>query len=354
MKQKTAVLLLYLGTPASTHRTDIRRYLRTFLSDPRVVSLPYVLRALLVSCIIVPLRWRKTQHAYTQIWTQNGSPLLTHCLSVQKALQKALDQHADVYLGMRYEEPSLSTALNTIKSYNYPRLFILPLYPQYASASTGSALEKSLKYLSSYVYIPETHLFTSFYNATEYIKSYAELLIKYLQEWDQHDNSHILFTYHGLPIRDLKRPALQKHTLCDPSTSCPIDHPVLCYRGQCYSTTRAIAAMAGLANGSYSTAFQSRLGKLEWIKPYASDVLQALYQQGVRHLRVICPSFVVDCLETLEEIDIRLRKDWIKMGGESFQRVPCLNSNPEWISGIAEMLLQKMASPRGFEPLLSP
>ncbi len=348
---KKGILLLNLGTPQDASTASVRRYLHTFLMDPRVIELPAVLRFLLVYGLIVPFRARKSAHAYQQIWTAQGSPLLVNSLALKDALAAQLGPDYVVALGMRYGKPSIQEALSELHAARIDHLKILPLFPQYASASSGSAIEVALGLLAKQWSIPNIQLIRDFHALPGYIESYAALIQAHRQ---QHLNiEYILFSYHGLPEQHLKKTGCRancvlakaydpKNTedsnhLCNP---CPkIDkNNSACYRAQCYATTQLIAEKLELGPAQYQTCFQSRLGRRPWIKPYTDEVLIALRQKGLRHIAIVCPSFVADCLETLEEINLRARAQWQNLGGESFVFIPCLNDQPLWIEALARIL----------------
>lgn len=336
MKANTAVLLVNLGTPSQTSIKAIRIFLREFLQDHRVIDLPGPLRWLLVNCIIVPFRSFKTAHAYKRIWTNNCSPLLIHSRNLQQRLNEYLnnynnnqshvnqEKHYDVCLAMSYGEPKLKTILNQLEQKNYTRIIILPLYPQYASATSGAVLEKSLKYLSDFRYFPEICCINEFYLDSGYINSLANMIAHYFPVNNLDNNHHLLFSYHGIPERQLR---LTK-----------IYNPDRCYRSQCLATTKTVAEKLNLNSNYYSTSFQSRLGKLKWIEPYTEDIIKSLREKNITKLTVVCPSFVADCLETLEEINIRLKEKWFKLGGTDFTLVPCLNDNDLWVESLAKLI----------------
>ncbi|MBP9722036.1 MAG: ferrochelatase [Gammaproteobacteria bacterium] len=326
MNSNTAVLLVNLGTPTSTSTTDVRTFLREFLIDHRVIDLPGPLRMLLVYGLILPFRTNKTVYAYKTIWTEQGSPLLINSRNLQQKLTLHLNlnnnnsndqqEHFDVWLAMRYGKPKLKNILNQIEQNNYTRIIILPLYPQYASASSGSALEKSLKYLSDFRYFPKICCINEFYLHSGYIKSLARSIRSHFVS---NSNNHLLFSYHGVPEK--------QNSLSSPS-----------YSEQCKATTKAVAQELNLLPQDYTTCFQSRLGKLPWVRPYTDEVIKQLASQEVTNLTVICPSFIVDCLETLEEIDIRLRQTWLELGGKSFTFIPCLNDDHYWIEQLVNYI----------------
>lgn len=315
------LLLLNLGTPLHADLKHVRQYLKEFLMDKRVIDLPYWLRFLLVYGYILPFRAPKTQKAYAAIWTAEGSPLRVYSLALEAAVGKALGTDYTVALGMRYGKPSIASALAKLK--HCASIQILALFPQYASASSGSALEKTLSLLSKNKQVKNLQIIREFYQEPAYIKAYANHIQKQLQHYmcsrpAGEQNHYFVLSYHGLPERQNNLNA----------------EPYLNYKSQCEETSRLLAETLGINTDHYLTCFQSRLGRLPWIKPYTDEVLPALRAKGIQHIAIACPSFVCDCLETLEEINIRARKQWETLGGKSFVFIPALNADPAWISAM--------------------
>jgi ferrochelatase len=331
----TGVLLINLGTPSEPSTRAVRRYLREFLSDPRVIDIPTPLRWLLLNAIILPTRPRKSAAAYRKVWRDDeGSPLAHFSRLQEHALQVALPQHK-VLLAMRYGEPSLAGALAQFARAGIDDIVVVPLYPQYASASTGSSLEKLFDLVAPQVAVPRLRVLPEFYDDSGFITAFAAVASPLLAEFKP---DHVLLSYHGLPERQVKATdATGSHCLAT-ADCCDRIVPAnrRCYRAQCYATSRAIAARLGLAN--VSTSFQSRLGRTPWIKPYSDLVLRELAARGVKRLAVLCPSFVADCLETLEEVAIRGAEDFKAAGGERLLLVPSLNDHPRWIEALAHMV----------------
>ncbi len=330
---KTGVLLVNLGTPASPEVPDVRRYLAEFLSDPLVIDVPWVLRMMIVYGFILPFRPKQSAEAYQQIWTEDGSPLLVNTQKFSDSLQKALGDDFCVVLGMRYGQPSLSQAAKRLM--HCERLIVLPLFPQYSEAATGSALKKARELLLSFQ--GNIKIIDYFYQQP----AYQQAMIDWIKShWQSSHAEYLLFSYHGLPERQLAKSGCDK-TQCDRVRSCLVQQPQLsrCYRAQCFATTEAIASGMALSDSEYQTAFQSRLGKAQWIVPYTDQVIESLYQRGIRRLMVVCPSFVADCLETLEEIGLRLKEQWLAMGGESLVLVPCLNAESVWVKAAVDLII---------------
>ncbi|MBP6103576.1 MAG: ferrochelatase [Gammaproteobacteria bacterium] len=335
---KRGILLINLGTPAAPTTPAVRRYLEQFLMDPRVIDIPWLFRFLLVYGVIGPLRSKKSAAAYQAIWTEAGSPLLVHSLTLQQALSARLGSDFVVSLGMRYGQPSIQEALRVLQHQKVDHLTIIPLFPQYASASTGSALEATLNILATQNTIPNIRVIRDFYSLPGYIDAYADLIQQHIQD---KPIDRILFSYHGLPERQIKKTRCQASCL-QSNTSNPCKNMDKsnsdCYRAQCYETTRLIAQKLALRSDQYQVCFQSRLGRTPWIKPYTDQVLIDLSKQRVRNIAVVCPSFVSDCLETLEEINIRARTQWQALGGDSFVFIPCINSHPIWVEALAQSI----------------
>jgi ferrochelatase len=340
------VLLLNLGTPASPRVGDVRRYLREFLLDPRVIDVPAPLRWLIVHGAILPFRPRRSAHAYAKIWSARGSPLLEHCLGLAAALAAELGAGHAVELGMRYGEPTIDAALERLAARGAHPIVVAPLYPQFAASSSGSALERTYQLAARRWNTPSLRVVPAFYSDAQYVAALAESARELLAGFAP---DHVLLSYHGLPERQIRRSdASGRHCLQSDDCCAQISSANLhCYRAQCYATSRALARALGLREGAHSTSFQSRLGRHPWIQPHTDRVLPELAQRGVRQLAVICPSFVADCLETLEEIGIRAREQWRALGGKDLLAVPCLNTQPSWVRALAELVrTQATAAPR--------
>ena len=312
----------------------MRRYLREFLGDPRVLEMPAPLRTALLYGVILPFRPRRSAAAYRQIWGPAGSPLLVHGLALRDALRVQLGGDYAVELGMRYGAPSLISALDLLLETEVESVFVVPLFPHYATATTGSSLAALYNALAARRAPPPVAVLPSFFRAAAYI----DCLATCIRELPGAERSeHLLISYHGLPeqqIRDTDPSGA--HCLASPDCcELPTRPLARCYRAQCLETARHLAAAAGLAPGSWSLAFQSRLGRQPWLKPYTDDVLVDLAGRGVRRLAVSCPSFAADCLETLEEIGIRARAQWRQLGGEELWLVPALNAHPRWVHTLA-------------------
>jgi protoporphyrin/coproporphyrin ferrochelatase len=331
------VLLIQLGTPKSPSVSDVRIYLREFLSDPRVIDLPAPARTLLLNAVILPFRPRRSAHAYEQIWAEAGSPLTIFTQALADGVLERLGGGFRVAIGMRYQEPSLSSGITQLLASGCEKVIVLPLFPQYASASTGSAFEATLGEIGKRWNVPDVVTVGAFYDDDGFTGAVAEITRSHL---DAFSPDHVLFSYHGLPEKQIRKSdltgewCLASGTCCDSIT----DANRFCYRAQAYATTRAVVARLGLEEGTYTTTFQSRLAGQKWIEPYTDKELPRLYDAGVRRLAVVTPSFTADCLETLEEIGIRARAQWQGLSGEAFLLVPCLNAEPVWADAVARMI----------------
>lgn len=314
---RTGVLLVNLGTPDSPETGPVRRYLDEFLSDPRVIELPRLLWQIILQGIILRTRPGRSAKLYQSIWTAEGSPLLTISRKQQAAIQKALGDQVPVQLGMRYGSPSIGSALKQLQDEGIDRLIVLPLYPQYAAPTTGTVFDVVAAELSRWRYVPELHFIQN------YVRSplYQSALVNSIRE---HIASHgipdrLLFSYHGMPKRyaDAGDPYYQ---FCLQSTAIIEKH------------------LPELPAGTCITAFQSRFGREEWLKPYTDETIEALPGQGIRHLAVISPAFSVDCLETLEELDVENRELFMKSGGETYHYIPALNDREDHIGVLVDCL----------------
>ena len=328
------VLLVNLGTPDSPGVADVRAYLREFLMDPRVIDIPHPARLLLVHGVIAPFRAPRSAKAYSQIWGPGGSPLALISRQVCEGLQVRLG--LPVELAMRYGNPSIASALKRLGSRGLKSITVLPMFPHYAMSSYESAVERVKELARKLAPEVELRVVAPYFDAPGYIRSLAALAAPYLA--DEYD--HVLFSFHGLPERHLRRADPTGCHCLARADCCTTESPAspFCYRSQCLRTVAAVAREAGLAEGRYSHAFQSRLGRDQWLKPATVDVLGQLARNGVRKLVVVCPSFVTDCLETLEEIGLRGSEAFRKAGGESLALVPCLNADPLWMDELARLL----------------
>lgn len=334
----TGVLLLQLGTPASPKTGDVRRYLREFLSDPLVIDLAAPARWLLVNAIIAPFRAPKSAAAYQKIWGDEGSPLLFHTKALAAGLSDSLGEGYHVEVGMRYGAPKMQGALARLVDAGVDRILAVPLFPHDAQSSSGSA-EARVRELHAALGegAPPLEVLGSFPTDPGFIDSVAEVARPVLDDFGA---EYVLFSYHGLPERHIRK-ADPSGRYCLESADCCAALGSAnrgCYRAQCHATTRAVSAALGLDPAKVSTSFQSRLGRDPWIQPFTDFVLPELAEAGVRRLAVLCPSFVADCLETVEEIGIRGRDQWQECGGEALALVPCVNASPGFSQALADRI----------------
>ena len=322
-----AVLLVNLGSPDSPKVSDVRRYLREFLSDSRVIDSPWIIQQLVLNLFILPFRPKQSAAAYQTIWTEKGSPLLVISRQLCQSVQTSFS--LPVALAMRYGNPSIPDVLEQLNKQNIKDLFLIPLYPHYAMSSYETVVEK-VKETIQQKQLPITlSIQPPFYEEPHYIKALVESAQSYLtKEYD-----HLLFSFHGIPERHIKKAdASECHCLVK-ENCCETPHPVqaVCYRAQTRKTVAAFVKAAGISEKKYSISYQSRLGRDPWLKPYTDLELEHFPKIGIKKLLVICPAFVSDCLETLEEIEERGKASFLQAGGESFKMIPCLNTHPTWI-----------------------
>ena len=334
VKTSNGVLLVNLGSPDSPAVPDVRRYLDEFLMDGRVLDYPYPLRRLIVSAFILPTRPQKSAEAYHAIWRQEGSPLIVISRRLQHKLGAELN--LPLALAMRYGQPDLASGFRELLKQGVKRVLLVPLYPHYAMSTfetVVAAARQALQRMNSKV---KLEVLKPFYDHPAYLSALVESARPYLAQ--EHD--HLLFSYHGVPERHLRKTdPTHKHCLSSPdccSTLSPAH--ATCYRRQVFETTRLFVEQAGLDPARTSLAFQSRLGRDPWLAPSTDTEITRLAQSGVKRLHVICPAFIADCLETLEEIGIRGRETFLAAGGESFQLVPCLNDHPAWVSALRTLV----------------
>lgn len=340
MNNKTAVLLINLGSPDSPKPRDVYHYLTQFLNDRRVIDINWLGRFFLVNGIIVPFRHRKSAAIYKKLWTPEGSPLIVHGKRVRSLLEEKLNVNSDreyrCFLGMRYRQPSIENALLEIEQYAPNELIVLPLFPHYASASTGSVIDKVMRIMRDMYVFPKTTFIHQFYDHPLFIKAFIENGKQYRPE----EYDHVLFSYHGLPERQLDRiysdRKCRNHS-CEHEINDDNKH---CYKATCYATTRLIAEGLGLKESDYTVAFQSRLGK-GWIEPFSDVVIENLAKEGKKKILVYSPAFVADCLETTIEIGEEYQELFEKHGGHKVQLVESLNSNAMWIDALADIVQTK-------------
>ena len=339
--KKTGVLLIQLGTPDSPRVSDVRSYLSEFLNDPRVIDLPYLIRKILVNGIIVPFRAPKSAKIYKELWElgEGESPLLTQTLALQALLQKNFEgEHVTIEMAMRYKNPSLDAVLEKMRLANYDRIVLLPLFPQYASASTGSAIEKAMDIIRKWWVIPEIKIISQFYDNPGYIHS----IVDNAKKFQLSDYDHILFSYHGLPERQVDK-VYEGTDLCG-DQPCELEvneKNKFCYKATSYATTRLIAKELGLTEKDYTVCFQSRLDK-KWLTPFSDKVVEEWAEKGAKKLLVFSPAFVADCLETLIEIGDEYQEIFEEKGGEKVQLVPSSNTHPAFVEGLTQLIREQL------------
>lgn len=339
------LLLVNLGTPDEPTAPAVRRYLRQFLSDPRVLDINPVGRAALLNLVILPRRPAQSAEAYRKIWDPVlGSPLLFHSRDLTRLVGERLGAGWQVELGMRYGSPSIESALEALRTAGADAIVVLPLYPQYAASSTGSSLEEVYRLAAARWNTPSIAAVPPFYDQGSFIAAFAAVGRPILAS-ERPD--HVLFSFHGLPERHMRKSDESgRHCLASPGCCDRVDGVNRnCYRAQSYATARALAAALSLDGDSWSVSFQSRLGRTPWIRPYTDVVLDELAARGVKRLAVFCPAFVADCLETLEEIGIRGRDQFRAAGGDDLVLVPSLNSSPAWVDAVVDMARRHASAP---------
>jgi ferrochelatase len=331
-----ALLLVNLGTPDSPDKKAVKKYLREFLNDERVIDYPKLKRTLLVNGIIIPARAGNSTAIYKEVWTDKGSPLLYHTKDLADKMNVVMGDDWDVYFGMRYQSPSLESVMSVIENKAYSELVIVPLYPQYASSSTGSTSQKVMEIMSKWEVIPTFKMINSFFEKEEFIQVLAENGNSY--DLDTYD--HVLFSFHGLPERHINKSC--KVPKCKPEdciNNSAADRKY-CYRSACYETTRQVVKKLGIPEGKYTVGFQSRLGRDPWIQPYSDVIVEDLAKQGKKKLLVFSPAFVADCLETIVEIGSEYQEIFKEHGGEKIQLVKSMNSSDNWVKALKKIVLE--------------
>jgi len=331
--KKTAILLINVGTPDEPTVKAVRRYLSEFLNDRRVIDIPLVLQKILVNLIIVPFRAPKSTKLYQRLWTEKGSPLLYYSEKVQEELQKKLDAKAEVFMAMRYGNPSIGKALAAIKKGNFDRIVVFPMFPQYASSTNGTAIQAVMDQIRRWNTLPEINAVNQFYDHPAFLDAFAARIQTYQPE----NYDHVIFSYHGLPNRHLEKNHPEESiNTCNCETVLP-EFGKFCYKATCYQTTRELVKRLGLKNGQYSVSFQSRLSN-NWMTPFTDKNLISRAKQGYKNVLVVAPAFVADCLETTVEIGWEYKEMFIENGGENLQMVESLNDSPRWIAAMEEIL----------------
>lgn len=340
MANKRGIVLMNLGSPDSTKVSDVRRYLNEFLMDGKVIDIPYLLRILLVKGIIVPFRAPKSAEAYATIWTKEGSPLIVLTEHLREKLQALVDEPVEI--AMRYGNPTPEDAFKKLmeRQPGLEEVLAIPLYPHYAMASYETAVDYAKEIHAKNKYPFKLSFIKPFYDEADYISAMAENIRPYLTE----DYDHILFSYHGIPARHLVKTDPTGSHCMKVENCCEVNseaHP-FCYRHQCFVTTRLVIEALNVPKEKYSIAFQSRLGK-GWLQPFTDVRLEALPGEGIKKLLILCPAFISDCLETLEEIEERGKESFMEAGGTSYRMIPCLNTNPQWVDVLDKWVKETAA-----------
>lgn len=337
MRQKQiGVILANLGTPDAPTRGAVYRYLKQFLLDGRVIDIPAVPRHILVRGIIAPFRSGSSAKLYQQLWTEDGSPIKTYGFKVAEGVQKELPDNYHVELAMRYQTPSIEGAVFNLLAKHVDEIIVFPMFPQYSSACTGSIHEEVMRLLSKEQIVPSLKLINSYHDDSRITTIYADNAKQ--MGLDQYD--HFVFSFHGVPQRQMKKADRSKQHCIKTENCCSIACAAnkYCYSHQCHQTAHAIAKKLNLAEGDYTIAYQSRLGRDPWLQPYTDKTLEELLEHGKKNILVFSPAFVADCLETTIEIGYEYKEDFDELGGEKLDLVPSLNDDPRWISAISEII----------------
>jgi len=327
------VLLVNLGSPDSTAVSDVRRYLREFLMDGRVIDVPWLMRAFIVGMVLIR-RPRESAEAYRKIWTPEGSPLIVTSWRVRAKLQERVT--VPVELAMRYQSPSITEAVRKLAAEKLDEVLVIPLFPHYAMSSFETAVVRVKKAARQLARKMRIEVQPPYGDASDYLTALVASARNYLEA----GYDHLLFSFHGVPVRHLRQTDPTRDHCLVAMNCCNVASPAhaTCYRAQCFKTVAAFVKQAGVPPGKYSVSFQSRLGRDVWLMPYTDVVLGELPKRGIQKLLVICPAFVADCLETLEEIGLRGRETFLSAGGKEFTLVPCLNEHPLWLAALENMV----------------
>lgn len=331
--EKTAIVFVNLGTPAASTKRAVRRFLSEFLNDPDVIDLPYIVRKILVNLIIVPFRSGKSTRMYKKIWTEKGSPIMIHSKALIEKAKQDENPNRSFFLAMRYGNPSLKIVFSEIYLENYNNIIVIPLFPQYAKSTVGSVIKKCKEIIQNWPILPEIKYLNYFYNH----KAFIDVWINRLRIINYKEFDHVLFVFHGLPIRQVEKTHLG-HT-CE-ELNCKIqisDENKLCYHAQCYDNARLLVSELNIKESAYTICFQSRFGK-SWLNPFADKVIEEKAKSGIKSLLIVPLSFVADCLETKLEIEIEYNELFKKSGGEKFKMHESLNSGDDWIDALRKII----------------
>lgn len=334
---KEAILLINLGTPDAPTPSKVGKYLTQFLNDKRVIDINAAGRFVLVNMVIVPFRSFKSSKLYQAIWTKEGSPLLLNSIALKEKLQAKLGAGHIVELAMRYQQPSIKNALERLREQRPSKIHIFPLYPQYASSSTGSTLEEVLRIIKNWEVIPDLNIISKFYDHPKFL----EALLAEARNYNISDYDHVVFSYHGLPERQIRKASAhyggntcQMGACCNAITK----NNQYCYRANSFETTRRLVKALSIPEGKYTTSFQSRLDD-KWLKPFSDKVIEELGKKGAKKVLVFSPAFVADCLETIYEIGTEYEEIFKEHGGQKITLVNSLNANDEWVNAVKEIVL---------------
>lgn len=330
---RTAIILANVGTPEAPKVRKVYTYLTQFLNDPRVIDIPWLLRKLLVNLIIIPFRVRNSTKLYKMLWTEKGTPLLYLTESLAGKLEARLGENHKVFVALRYGKPALKDVVRQIKEGKFDEVVIVPMFPQYASSTTGTATDEILKQISRWNVIPSIRFMGQFYDHPAYLSAFVKQVSKYnLDDYD-----HFIFSYHGLPDRHVNKvhPNVSVQN-CNCKETMP-EHGAYCYKATCYETTRLLAELLKIAREKYTVSFQSRLDK-NWLTPFSDKVIVDLAKSGKKKILVCAPSFVTDCLETIIEIGVEYEELFKENGGETLHLAEALNDADVWAEGLKEMI----------------
>ncbi len=330
---KKGILLVNLGTPDSTKVGDVRKYLREFLMDKRVIDIPFLNRWMLVNLIIAPLRAPKSAKEYRLLFDEKGSPLKYYGFEVRDKLREKLSDDFQVELAMRYQNPSIQEGLNSLR--DCASIHIIPLFPQYASASTGSVQDKVMEIVKDWQIIPDIKFTSQFFEEELFLETIVDNAKKLMNETIY---DHFIFSYHGIPERQIIKGSVDNYCQLGDCCSSITDKNRYCYRAQCFATTELLVKKLGIEKGSYSVTFQSRLGKTPWIQPYTDEALEELAKNGTKKVLAFSPAFISDCLETTIEVGEAYQEDFIEAGGEQWNLVPSLNAEDKWVECLAHIV----------------
>lgn len=338
MAMKTGIILINLGTPDAPTPGAVGRYLREFLGDGRVIDIPWFPRKLLVNGIIAPTRKFKSSKEYKKVWTSDGSPLLLYGQALRdKLAHRFTNEEVTVELAMRYQNPSMDVVLEGMRKENYDKIIIVPLYAQYASATTGSTIEKAFQIISKWYVIPEITAISQYWDDEGYLQAFVQRAATF----DIESYDHVLFSYHGLPERQVDK--VYEDRKCS-NHSCEEeinDENKFCYKATCYATSRALAKRIGIPEEKYTVCFQSRLDS-KWLKPFSDEIVVEQANKGAKRLLVFSPAFVADCLETIVEIGEGYEELFQENGGEKLDMVPSLNAEDDWVSALENMIRKRL------------